>query len=216
MTGLRARQKADRNQRILDAATDLFGRMGYDAARIEGIAELAQVSVGTVYNYYENKGDILVAVVSMEVQEVLEAGAAVVDTPPASVEAALKLLIENYYDHSLVYLSKDMWRTAMAISIQQPESHFSKRYTELDRLLSAQVSQLVRTLQQRGTIRAGLDSTAIGQMIFNNLNMMFAEFVKNEAMTLDELKDRVARQNAPLSALISNPDTSVGRTGNAG
>lgn len=202
MTGLRAKQKADRRMRILEAATAQFRAVGYDAARIEEIAEAAGVSVGTVYNYYENKGDILVAVVSMEVEEVLAAGAGIVEDPPASVSGALALLITQYFDHSLVYLSKDMWRTAMAISIQQPESYFSRRYTELDRLLSAQVSQLVRKLQLRGTVRPGIDVEAVGQMIFNNLNMMFIEFVKDQNMTLEALKERVARQNRPIAALI--------------
>ena len=63
MAGLRERQKADRERRILEAATGLFREVGYDAARIEDIAERAQVSVGTFYNYYQNKGDILLATV---------------------------------------------------------------------------------------------------------------------------------------------------------
>ncbi len=139
MTGLRARQKADRNRRILEAATTLFREQGYDSARIEDIAEMAEVSVGTLYNYYQNKGDILVATVSMEVTEVLEAGERIVANPPLSVIEALGALINQYYDHSLVYLSKEMWRTAMASAIQQPETPLSKRYTELDGRLCAQV-----------------------------------------------------------------------------
>ena len=35
MTGLRAKQKADKNRRILEAATKLFREVGYDAARID-------------------------------------------------------------------------------------------------------------------------------------------------------------------------------------
>lgn len=205
MTGLRARQKADRNRRILDAAALLFREVGYDSARIEDIAERAEVSVGTFYNYYENKGDILVATVSMEVEEVLAAGRTIVDNPPSSVEGALQALIDQYYDHSLVYLSKEMWRTAMAISIQQPESPFSKRYTELDRRLCDQVSTLIHKLQVKGLIVPGTDVRAVGEMLFNNLNLMFIEFAKDEAMPLDELKARVARQNRPLATLIAAP-----------
>lgn len=89
MTGLRAKQKADRNRRILQAATELFREVGYDSARIEDIAERAEVSVGTFYNYYQNKGDILVAAVSMEVEEVLAAGKTIVDNPPDTVGNAL-------------------------------------------------------------------------------------------------------------------------------
>lgn len=209
-TGLRARQKADRNRRILEAATALFREVGYDAARIEDIALRAEVSVGTFYNYYANKGDILVATVSMEVEEVLDAGRSVVDNPPPSVAESIHALVSCYYDHSLVYLSKAMWRTAMAISIQQPESPFSRRYTELDGRLCDQVSSLMEHLQGRGTIRTELDAAALGQMVFNNLNMMFIEFVKDEEMTIGALKAAVARQNAPLAALVTADPGSPG------
>ncbi|MGX5666522.1 TetR/AcrR family transcriptional regulator [Rhizobium daejeonense] len=204
MAGLRARQKADRNRRILESATTLFREQGYDAARIEDIAEMAEVSVGTLYNYYQNKGDILVATVSMEVTEVLEAGESIVANPPLNVEEALRALIEQYYDHSLVYLSKEMWRTAMAYSIQQPETPLSKRYTELDQCLCAQVVELIEGLQRRGVVIAGVDARAVGEVFFNNLNMMFIEFCKVEAMPIEELKARVADQHRPVAALISS------------
>lgn len=205
MAGLRERQKADRTRRILEAATGLFRDVGYDAARIEDIAERAEVSVGTFYNYYQNKGDILLAAVGMEVEEVLAAGEAIVADPPADVITALQRLINQYYDHSLVYLSKEMWRTAMAISIQQPETPFSKRYTTLDARLCNQVSTLIQRLQLKGAVIAGIDTGAVGAMFFNNLNMMFTEFVRDEAMPLETLKDEVARQNRPLATLISSP-----------
>jgi len=207
MAGLRERQKADRTRRILEAAASLFRDLGYDAARIEDIAERAQVSVGTFYNYYQNKGDILLATVGMEVEEVLAAGEAIVADPPANVVEALRRLIDQYYDHSLVYLSKEMWRTAMAISIQQPETPFSKRYAALDARLCAQVSTLIQRLQLKGAVVAGLDTAAVGAMVFNNLNMMFTEFVRDETMPLERLKEDVAHQNRPLATLISSPST---------
>ena len=203
MAGLRAKQKADKTRRILDAAATLFREQGYDSARIEDIAEMAEVSVGTLYNYYQNKGDILVTTVAMEVTEVLEGGARIVASPPLNVAEALQTLIEQYYDHSLVYLSKEMWRTAMAISIQQPETPLSRRYTELDGQLCAQVVRLVETLQARGVVHAGVDAKAMGEVFFNNLNMMFIEFCKVDAMSLEELKARVEAQHAPIAALIS-------------
>jgi AcrR family transcriptional regulator len=206
VTGLRAKQKADKNRRILEAATRLFREVGYDAARIEDIAERAEVSVGTFYNYYQNKGDMLLATVAMEVEEVLDAGEPIVANPPLDVLVAITALINQYYDHSLVYLSKEMWRTAMAISIQQPETPFSKRYTELDRTLCTQVSTLVQKLQHKGAVLMGIDTSAVGSMIFNNLNMMFTEFVRDEMMPLEKLKDDVARQNRPLATLISSPN----------
>jgi AcrR family transcriptional regulator len=202
MTGLREKQKAARTRRILEAAAQLFRQVGYGAVHIEDIARAAEVSVGTFYNYFETKGDLLLAIVSMEVEEVLDFGKTLLADPPPEVRQALSRLIGGYYDHSLVYLSKEMWRTAMAITIEAPATRFSTRFTELDNMLTDQVCALLAELQRRGDIRPDIDPRALGEVIFNNLNAMFIEFVKDEAMTLPDLNERVARQNAPLAALI--------------
>ena len=204
MTGLRARQKRLRHGRILDAALMLFREAGYDAVRTEDIATAAEVSVGTLYNYFENKGDLLLALVTLEVEEVLEQGAAVVSAPPPDIAEALNLLIGGSYDHANTYLTKELWRTAMALTIEAAETPFSQRFTALDRSLTDQVCALVAELQRRGLARGDVDAVALGQVIFNTLNQMFIEFVKLEAMTLEALKAAVARQVEAL-ALILRP-----------
>ena len=203
MTGLRERQKADREKRILKAAVTRFRAEGYRSVRIEDLAEMAEVSVGTVYNYYQTKGDVLIAAVAMEVEEVLEAGAAIVSDPPPGVDVALLALIHAYYDHSLEYLSKEMWRMAMALSIEAPGTPNGARYSELDRHLAVQVTDLILALQVRGEVRPDLDARALGEVIFNNLNQMFIDFVKDDDQSLDLLKARVADQTRPLARLIA-------------
>lgn len=205
MTGLRARQKALRRERILDAALTLFREAGYDSVRTEDIAAAAEVSVGTLYNYFENKGDLLLALVTLEVEEVLDQGAAVISAPPLDIAEALNLLIGGYYDHSNTYLTKDLWRSAMALTIQAAETPFSARYTALDQSLTNQVSALVAQLQRRGMARADVDAGTLGQVIFNNLNQMFIEFVKVEGMSIEALKAGVARQNEALARMLAAP-----------
>ena len=39
-------------------------------------------------------------------------------------------------------------------------------------------------------------------MLFNNTNMMFIIYVKDEAMSLAALKNAIARQNRPLAEAI--------------
>lgn len=202
MAGLRAKQKADREQRILDAASGLFREVGYERAKIETIAALAEVSIGTVYNYYENKGDLLVAIVAMEVNEVLNAGEALVTAPPRDVERAVFDLMSIYLDHSLVYLDKEMWRHAMAISTAHPETRFGRIYAGLDRKLAVQVRALIERLGSDGLVRTDVDAGAVGEMFFNNLNMMFTAFVKDEGLSLQGLKADIARQNRTLAQAI--------------
>ena len=203
MTGLRARQKATRHERILDVALRLFREAGYDAVRTEDIALAAGVSVGTLYNYFENKGDLLLALVTVEVEEVLDQGAPLVANPPPDVALALNDLIGGYYRHSLVYLTKELWRRAIALTIQAAETPFSARYTALDQSLTNQVCALIAELQNRGLARTDIDARALGEVIFNNLNQMFNEFVKVEEMSVETLLDDVFRQNATLARLVT-------------
>jgi len=203
MTGLRERQKADRTRRILEAASTLFRAQGYDAVRIEDIAAAADVSVGTCYNYFSTKGDILLAIVSMEVEEVIEGGRAVVADPPAEVAGALDRLIRIYYDHSLLYLTKELWRRALALSVEAPETPFSQRYLALDAKLAAQVGDLVVALQSRGSVRRGLDPEALGGILFAQLNQAFIAFVTQDAMPLADLHRTSRRATDQLALLIA-------------
>ncbi|TDC77402.1 TetR/AcrR family transcriptional regulator [Streptomyces hainanensis] len=58
MTGLRERKKRQTRQHISDVATGLFLERGFDAVTVAEIAEAADVSVNTVYNYFPAKEDL--------------------------------------------------------------------------------------------------------------------------------------------------------------
>ena len=58
----RERLKREREERILDSAAAVFARKGFHQATIREIAETADVADGTIYNYFENKYDLLVAI----------------------------------------------------------------------------------------------------------------------------------------------------------
>ena len=44
---------------ILEAAEIVFSERGFHAARIQDIAARARIAVGTVYNHFEQKEDVL-------------------------------------------------------------------------------------------------------------------------------------------------------------
>ena len=56
----RRREKEQRSEEILHSAETLFAGKGYHATSMEEIADLAEVSVGTVYFYFRNKEDLLI------------------------------------------------------------------------------------------------------------------------------------------------------------
>ena len=199
VAGLRATQKLDRDRRILDAATALFRNRGYEATHIEQIAEMAGLSVGTLYNYYKNKGDLLVAIVSVEVHDILAAGQVLVAMPPADAAVALDALVAIYYDHSLYYMDKAMWRHAVAMTVQQAHTPSAQIYMALDLALVAQVTALIRQMQLRALIRADVPADPLGAMVFNNLDRMFLTYIRDDTMTLADLKSAVSAQHAVIA-----------------
>ena len=69
---------AETRQRLLDAAATVFGRDGFEGARVAQIAEEAGLSVGAIYNHYGSKAELLAAVVeqhsAQELGRLLTAG----------------------------------------------------------------------------------------------------------------------------------------------
>ena len=53
----------DRRKQILKAALSVFSTKGYGESTMADVAEAAGVGVGTLYNYYKNKRDLLISLV---------------------------------------------------------------------------------------------------------------------------------------------------------
>jgi hypothetical protein len=107
---------------------------------------------------------------------------------------AVHRLLTFYIDHSLIHLSKELWRNAMANALSQPTSEFGLAYAALDRKLADQVGELVACLQARGQIAAAADAKAAGDVLFEIVNSQFQVFVAREEMPIALLKKTVARQ----------------------
>jgi AcrR family transcriptional regulator len=56
--GLRERKKRETRQRIADVAMGLFMLRGFDRTTVADVAEAADVSVNTVFNYFRTKEDL--------------------------------------------------------------------------------------------------------------------------------------------------------------
>src|SRR4051812_38531951 len=56
--GLRERKKQRTREAISDVATGMFFKRGFDAVTLAEVAEAAEVSVGTILNYFSTKEDL--------------------------------------------------------------------------------------------------------------------------------------------------------------
>lgn len=71
---------------ILDNAEEVFAEKGVFAARVQDVAERAGLAVGTIYNYFEQKEDVLYALLEERTTGFLDAFEARDDDPSAFIE----------------------------------------------------------------------------------------------------------------------------------
>ncbi|GAA4610394.1 hypothetical protein GCM10023195_42620 [Actinoallomurus liliacearum] len=83
--GVRSRSQQQRRRRIVQAAAALASRGGVEAMQMRTVAERAGVALGTLYRYFPSKMDLVVAVVSEEM-DTLEGS--LERRPPRSATAA--------------------------------------------------------------------------------------------------------------------------------
>jgi AcrR family transcriptional regulator len=94
----RAREKARRQQQILEAARDVFFDRGIHRATVDDVAAQAEVSKGTVYLYFESKESILAHLLLEGLFILLsELKAAYAPQESLSAEKHLRQLAEAYW-----------------------------------------------------------------------------------------------------------------------
>jgi AcrR family transcriptional regulator len=152
----REEQKAARERRILRAAEDLFGRRGYAETTMGEIAQRAGLAVGTIYNYFASKPEIVLALLHRETGITLAAGEAVVKRPPDDPAEAVAALFDVYVDLVLRH-DRGQLRELLAAAMAQPDP-IARGALELDLRLIAQLTELLRDLAARGRLRPGLDA----------------------------------------------------------
>jgi len=93
---IRAQRVQARTDQILDAATRVFARKGFYHATTREIAAEAGVAEGTLYNYFENKNALLVAMIEHLAEiETLTRSLEASDDPP---EVFLRNLLRHRFE----------------------------------------------------------------------------------------------------------------------
>lgn len=95
------KQAADYDQRreaIVDKAAQLFARRGFNGSSVADLAEACNTSKSLIYHYYPSKEDILYAVMSSHIDQ-LVADVDVVLAQPGDAAAHLTALIHAFMAH---------------------------------------------------------------------------------------------------------------------
>ncbi len=202
-TGLRERQKVARYERILSSARSLFNTLDFDNTTMAAIAEHAEVSTPTVFNYFNTKDQLLLALVLQVHHETQEWVHGFKAQATDELSLAICDFLSMYTKMSLKSINRQTWRHVLATRIRMPDSDFVAQYDALTREMSNDFYAFLKhTLSDRKQAENG-QLKVFAKIIFNHWSLMFVELVRNENLDLDEHADRLRSDMSALFGVTS-------------
>jgi AcrR family transcriptional regulator len=184
---------AQRRGQIMDAAMAVFSREGYDGATIANVAAEAGVAVGTVYNYFPSKRELLVEIAE---NYVIAPFRQIVENRPGNDLEFLAAIMENRLSLGL----DDISRFLALVNEVQRDPALRQRYA--DQALGPVLNKLEDYIRMRikdGTFREldpALIVRAVGGMYIGFLLIVQMEGDKTPVNTGN--RQRLAREMANL------------------
>jgi AcrR family transcriptional regulator len=192
MAGLREKQKATRERRIVDAAECLFRQRGYTQTKIEDVASEAGVAVGTVYNYFENKSNLLLALVTEHDKVVSRGINELMKNPPNDLVEGVCGVFFTMTSHSLTRLGRENWRHLVGASITQRHSVLGARFAALNQFLMERIVGMLEALQKNGMLSSDCNVRELGRILFRIEGMLYIDLVSSNAMTYEGYKAQLS------------------------
>jgi AcrR family transcriptional regulator len=189
--GRRERQKQEREQRILDAARWFFNFHGYADTTMEDIARVAKLAVGTLYNYFSSKDDLLISLIRLGTERVTALAERIVADPPADPVESIAALADAFMEN-VAAEDRRLWREVFAASIAAPDT-LGVPLLALDARMIQLFAMMVEKLKQRGAFSPRIDAPRAAGLFYGIcLNWMIA-YATQGSLTHKEMHTEVSQ-----------------------
>ncbi|HRW77329.1 MAG TPA: TetR/AcrR family transcriptional regulator [Candidatus Sabulitectum sp.] len=186
--GLRERKRRDTRKAILDSAEILFPLRGYRNTTMEAIAERAEIAVGTIYNYFHSKAEVMVELNSRETERVISE-LRTLDIEGCSVEDMLWEIISRILAVFDRY-PRELMRELFSATIENSHSTLTNGLVRQDEKFLGYLAGILEELKSKGRLKMETDpgSVAYGiySLVFGGMlrYSMDDDFTLEDAMTL--------------------------------
>ena len=154
----REREREARREAILDAAEKLTSTVGYEALRMDAVADAAELGKGTLYLYFANKGALCAGLATRLIDRLLPLLDKRLARTPTGL-AAIREVLETYFDftreHPQHFRFALGWLTSDA-PLDESTDSFRLYRERIGRLLERAISAIERG-HADGTIRPDID-----------------------------------------------------------
>jgi AcrR family transcriptional regulator len=171
----RERRIAARQKRILEAASAIFIEKGYERATTREIADAADVSEGTLYNYFTSKRDLLIGLCQEFAEETVEA---ILSIQAESAEDLLTRVLAGRFQH---VRSRRLLTLILHQSQLDPEVHHYYVGQALARIIS-EAEQQIRAMTADGVTRPVNPAIAARTLVGAMMGFAILFDLKDEAI----------------------------------
>ena len=205
MSGLRAKNKADKEARIREAAWALFAEQGYEAATVREIAQRAGVAQGTVFVYAKDKADLLAMLFADRLSAVVESAFA---TLPAGA-SLLDALVHVFSSFMRFYAQDTRLARSVVRGVLFLEGPAAERMERLNRPFLGRVAGLFVAAQAQGLARAELVPFVAALNAFAAYFMALAAWLNGllPDLAAAEAQLRLALEHQLLGVLLPSSST---------
>lgn len=214
----REREREARRNRILDAAERVFYDNGFDAAKMEDVAEAAQLGKGTLYLYFKTKDDLALGLVLRHQRAVVENFEAARADATDGVELLRQLL--NIYatrmSEPIEHLKLVMSRWAAAQPFEVESAGGEQALANIRRIFGI-VCEAIERAQGEGLLRDDMPPPRLAVFMLSSVNG--AMLIRLQACCFGQ-KDIPIAEHAPslpdhIDLLLASLGTPPGRTSGA-
>jgi AcrR family transcriptional regulator len=157
--GPRQKRSLEKRARLKEAGLVLFGEKGYESTSIDEIARRAKLAVGTFYQHFRSKRQLLLALMDELLEKLSQ-----LDFRPrgvTDVRAVVHELLARAFSHDLRYLGAyRAWQEAV---LSDPD--FARKQVEIHAWTTARVAKVFQLLQQLPGARAGVDVPGLARVM---------------------------------------------------
>ncbi|MBC8587585.1 TetR/AcrR family transcriptional regulator [Paratissierella segnis] len=177
--------KINSRKRILKASRKLFSQKGYEETMMEDIANKAEVSKATIYNYFSNKESLLIGTAN-EVLDRVEAMVKSDNTDCKNSEQKLKIALEELVSASVEYLGLSRRITYLSSCEDSALYATSKKMVNI-------IKELVIDAQNEGLFLSGANADDIVDVIMGIYLITQFEWSHIDEYSPEFLKEKLDR-----------------------
>ena len=174
-----------KSKRIIRAAENIFAEKGYSQATISEIARIANVSEGTIYEYFKNKEDLLFSIPEQRFQEHIAQLDEIFE-----LKTPLRKLRRFIRYHFFLYMTEPDFVKVFLLHIQLSQRFYGSQAYQTFQQYTKIITDVLEEGKKDGSIRAN-----VNVRIFKNLflgafcHMALRWLILDQEAEIDKMKE---------------------------